>query len=355
MSSMTTNEHTLFTDLLEERYERTEPHLHTLNTRQLDDGRSVYRMFRVEQSGELPMVLFAAHDDLVNNRTFRWQSNQCVSDWLQQRAQLLLFLAEQAYPAPRVLPSLEGALMVRYQQWNLLLTTFIEGRTSLVTPENMSLLASTLGQLHHLSLSSFSPSASAWWNSSYSLPHALERLQSVQGDVPASYWGLYEQCRETLRTIQHLWLTLPQALIHGDCWAPNGVRLPDSQEVVLIDWEGAGKGPAILDLGSFLLHCQDDEHGALAETMNESRISAVVQGYSQWRIPSSPEIDLLLDAIRFRSAWIGAWMFSRLSQEEWTPRLEQGLGHIQQGYALAEPTARLARTLFAHKQALSNI
>lgn len=131
--------------------------------------------------------------------------------------------------------------------------------------------------------------------------------------------------------------------------APNGVRTEDAQ-VVLIDWECAGRGAAILDLGALLLKCQCDQRGDFPAVIDEARIAAAVDGYTQWRYPSPHEQDLLLEAIRFSICWRGAWLFARFAGEGWTSSVEPLLQRIQRAHLLAEPTAHLAHISFAKEQ-----
>jgi len=135
-------------------------------------------------------------------------------------------------------------------------------------------------------------------------------------------------------------------LIHGDCWLPNAVRTPDDQ-VVLIDWEGAGKGAAILDLGSLILRCQYDTFGGIPSTLTPERIAAAIAGYVSRRLPTPSEMHLLPDAIRFPLAWVGAWLLGRLPEQGWSTNLEQAVARIQHGLTLTEPTTERASHYFA--------
>ena len=297
------------------------------------------------------LVCFACHDRLAERSTFRWERENSVHDWLVERVCLLSYLEQQGYPAPRVFRSRNGTATVRHECWNILITTYLEGQARLVSPDNLYLLASAVGRLHCLALPpSVSPS---WWNTSYSLPHALGQLEACAPFIPASHQAFYEQCKRAFVTIQLALDQLPECIIHGDVWAPNGVRTSE-QEVVLIDWEGAGRGAALLDLGELLLKGQFDTRGAMPETINEASIAALVAGYAQWRRPEPLECELLLDALRFRIAWVGVWRLSKVRLEGWTTKVEKLLNYVQRGYQLAEPTATLALQCFAQTANIGN-
>jgi Ser/Thr protein kinase RdoA (MazF antagonist) len=337
----------ILTAILETAYDLADYQLHSLNSRELIDGTCVYKMYHIQRPPLPSLVCLACHDRLAEKPTFRWERNDSVHDWLTQRVLLLRYLEKKDYPAPRVFPSRYGAAIVRCEDWNILITTFIEGHEHLISPDHLYLLAAAIGRLHCLVLPpSVSPS---WWNASYSLPYALGQLEACAPFIPATHETLYTECINTLETIKHVLHQLPECIIHGDVWAPNGVRTSE-QEVVLIDWEGAGRGAALLDLGELLLKGQYDTHGAMPETIKEDSIAALVSGYAQWRFPEPIECELLLDAIRFRIAWVGAWRLSKVMCEGWTAGVEKLLNYVQRGYRLAEPTATLALQYFAQKR-----
>lgn len=337
-------EENIFVEVLETYYGLSDYQLCKLSSRGLDDGTCVYRTYHVQRSSLSSLVFFAGHDRLAERSTFRWERESSVYDWLAERVSLLRYLEQQGYPAPRVFLARDGSAIIRHEEWNILVTTFLEGDAHLVSPDKLYLLASAVGRLHCLALpQSIGPS---WWNASYSLPHALGQLEACVLFIPASQQGFYEQCRRALVTMQRVLDQLPECIIHGDVWAPNGVRTGE-QEVVLIDWEGAGRGAALLDLSELLLKGQFDPCGAMPETINEAAITALVSGYAQWRSPEAIECELLLDALRFRIAWVGAWRLSKVLLEGWTTGMEELLYYVQRLYQLTEPTASLALQRFA--------
>lgn len=332
--------------VLETSYGLSDYQLCSLNRRELVDGTCVYVMYQVQRSSLPALVFFACHDRLAERPTFRWERADSVHDWLAQRVLLLRYLAQQDYPAPRVFLSQNGDAIVRHDDWNILITTFVEGQAHLISPDNLYLLAAAVSRLHCLALP---PEVGlSWWNTSYSLPHALGQLEACAPFIPASHRALYDQCKTTFITIKDALHRLPACIIHGDVWMPNGVRTGE-QEVVLIDWEGAGRGAALLDLGELLLKGQYNGHGAILDTFNEDYIAALVSGYTRWRFPEPLECELLLDAMRFRVAWVGAWRLSNILLKGETAGVEEVLNYVQRGYQFAESTATLALQHFAQK------
>src|SRR5436853_2345089 len=258
--------------VLAEQYGQSDCSLYSLNTRSLDDERIVYKMYRVDVPCNSSWVVFAAHDELMADDTFRWGTYVRPLVWLEQRAMLLNVLASQAYPVPRVILARSDECIVRSGSWSLLVTTFIDGQISQFTPKPLSQVGTLLARLHTLSLDGISwPS---WWNTQYSIPHAIDALDSVTASIPRTHRAFYETCRSTLHTFLHALPTLPEVLIHGDGWMQNAVCT--EQGVVLIDWESAGRGAALSDLADFLLRSQCDEYGAPPSALNEQHLTAAV-------------------------------------------------------------------------------
>ncbi len=331
--------------VLEEHYAQGDCSLHSLNTRSLDDDRIVYKMYRVDAPGSPSWIVFAAHDDLIAGRTFRWETFLSPKLWQEQHATLLTILADNHYPAPRVIPSLCGNLVTSQGPWHLLVTTFLDGQAGGVSSEHLARLAGALGRLHSLPFPKDLPVGFSRWNRAYSIPHALELLERVKADVPISHSILYHQCEQILQTVGTYLESAPHVLVHGDCWPPNSVRM-GQQDVALIDWEGAGKGASILDFGSLTLTCQYDQYGGMPNTGDPQRVATVVTSYRKWYLLSSSELDILPEALSFRVAWTGAWMFSRLPQEGWSARLEEFFARIKLGLDLASQTTQIVQAFY---------
>ena len=72
---------------------------------------------------------------------------------------------------------------------------------------------------------------------------------------------------------------------------------------MLVDWDGAGLGPPLLDLGYLLVAC----HAFLPEwpqiRPNRDRIHAVLDGYSAVRPLPDGERERLADAVGFAEAF----------------------------------------------------
>lgn len=170
------------------------------------------------------------------------------------------------------------------------------------------------------------------------MAYALSELATVAGRVPAQHLAQYERLEVACHSIDSC-QDLPTVFLHGDCHPWNSVRTPEG-DVVLIDWDSAGPGPAVIDVGFLLLSC--DTGGIVGALIppDPRRLEAIVAGYSRYHTLSGVELDRLADAIRFRTLVGGAAAFARLIIRERSPNAETWWW---QRYAAADEIAARAR------------
>jgi Ser/Thr protein kinase RdoA (MazF antagonist) len=271
-----------------------------------------------------------------------------VTDWLRGRASTLLWLEDRGYPAPRVIRTHSGDLVGLAGVWATLATTYVAGTPLRPDTGQLRLLGEALGRLHALDASTFAGGAGAGgldagdlhagtagtgsagtgsagtgsagvvtaaeralWHPETAIPAALGRLEVVESVTTADQRRLLEQLRAILLEVQQRAPMLPVAMVHGDPWPGNALSTA-RDAVTLIDWENAGLGMPLLDLGYCLLECHldvglpGDQPVAWHIQPNEDRIAAVLAGYSRWRRLRPAERDLLADGMRFAAAFVGA-------------------------------------------------
>ena len=254
-----------------------------------------------------------------------------VTDWLCGRASTLLWLQDRGYPAPRVVRTHSGDLVGLAGVWATLATTYVAGTPLRPDVGQLRLLGEALGRLHALDASTFAGGTDAGgtgaggtgagglnvaaaeralWHPETAIPAALGRLEAAESVTPADQRRLLEQLRAILVEVQQRAPMLPVAVVHGDPWPGNAISTARDW-VTLIDWENAGLGIPLLDLGYCLLECHldvglpGDQPAAWHIQPNEDRIAAVLTGYSRWRRLRPAELDLLADGMRFAAAFVG--------------------------------------------------
>lgn len=224
-----------------------------------------------------------------------------VEAGLRGQGAVLEWLERRGYPAPRLRRTSTGGDLAMHEGWTALLLTYVAGEVADFRPESLTRLGACLGKLHALV-----PDAEAGQDGK-KLPDS--RLAPPRGSlspyegrlVPAELRGFNERSLETIRRMREAAPGLPVALLHGDCWPRNAVVSMDGT-LVLVDWDGAGLGPAVLDLGYLLMACHLGAPDLPVMRPDPERIGAVVRGYCEQRRVTAAELGVLEQAIAYDSA-----------------------------------------------------
>jgi Ser/Thr protein kinase RdoA (MazF antagonist) len=234
-----------------------------------------------------------------------------VTEWLYDRAAMLEWLAFRGYPAPRTVPTRTGEQVGVAGIWLTWATTYVAGPPLVPGRGGLDLLGEALARLHALG----APDAAR--SSSYPdavIGATLRRLAAVEPVLPAEWRQMHEEFRGALLELRRA--ALPVTMVHGGAWPENVIRTGPAQ-VTLIDWENAGPGLAVADLGHCLLECHldpglpTDQPAAWQIRPERARIAALLTGYSRLRRLDSSEREFLLPGIRFATAVAGALHFEQ--------------------------------------------
>ena len=325
--------------------------------------------YRFGGRGGPGLVVRAFRTDLPLEPQFQGSRPMAVTDWLRGAPPSWAGWSNAAYPAPRVVRTRSGDLVGLAGIWATLATTYVAGTPLRPGPDQLRLLGEALGRLHALDAGTFATALAAgpgaagtgaagrWaraalWHPETAIPAALGRLEAVESLIPAGQRPLLEQFRAVLLAVRQRARALPAAVVHGDPWPGNAIRTAPDQ-VTLIDWENAGLGMPLLDLGYCLLECHLDvglpggQSAAWHIQPDEDRIAAVAAGYSRWRRLQPAEQDLLLEGIRFAAAYVGAIhleqaLIGGVRGESMDVRLER----LRNRLAVSDAVAALARRHF---------
>jgi Ser/Thr protein kinase RdoA (MazF antagonist) len=300
---------------------------------------------------------------------FRQSSRTTTLDWLISRAATLAYLEQSGYPGPRLVRTRSGDVVGLDGVWLIMATSYVEGAVLRPSVEQLRMLGDALGRLHSLGVpGEADPGHAVWWLAE-AIPVTLARLDRVAGLVPPDWREMYDVFRSTVLEVRSAMDRLPAGVVHGDVWAANAVQTSPAQ-VVLIDWECGGLGVPVLDLGNCLLECLLDAApaGAAPEPAevdpepswddsqpaeprpdawnvqpDEERIAAVAAGYRRHRVLSAGERSVLLPAVRFGAAYVGAIHFEQaLVDGVQGAAMDTRLERLRNRVAVSETVARMA-------------
>lgn len=221
--------------------------------------------------------------------------------WMLRPASVLQWLDAQSFPAPRVRPTLTGALVGTHAGWWSCLLTFVHGHMIEPQPAPLGAVGAALAQLHALGLT---PGAAALppspWHPATAIPTTLEALSAAAG-LPSSLQPLRQGLAEAAHQLEQR-TNLPLSLVHGDCWHTNAIQT-EHGGIVFVDWDGAGRGLPVLDLGQILLASHYDLAQPLRLQPDPKRMAAILAGYTVHRSLLLAERQALLAAMRFGLAY----------------------------------------------------
>ncbi len=253
-------------------------------------------------------------------------------------AAVLAVLEESRYPAERLIRAADGTPLVAVDGWRLLVTCFVAGRAVDDDLPALEQVGTLLGQLHALFGSMPLPATLPVAERSIAreVELSLADLQSVVGRVPPQLQALYAELEAACADVQS-WDQLPHVLIHND-FHPGNLLLTPSRELTVIDWDGAGRSPATLDLGFAL----SSIHPQATARPDARRINALIDGYCRHHCLTPLELDSLFDAIRFRSlAFLSFELAQMVTLPGWS---NPDYTWWAARYAAGAETADLART-----------
>ncbi len=274
-------------------------------------------------------------------RAFRFD----VREDLLSQAALLTYLEHQEYFAPHVLHTLAGSSVALYENWMALMVSYVDGMLADFSPEQLTLLGTQIGKLHAQSEHIL--------DNPYRSAFPYSRLHPQQLQISASYAPQEEQLPEVLRelyqasiatiaTLQQA-VQLPITLLHGDCWPHNAV-IDENRRLTLIDWDCAGLGPAILDVGYLLLSCHLGKPQLPMMHADPLLIEAVMRGYYQQRQLTKYELSVLREAVHFETARrviADTMLTNRADDWQNDVRIQKGLAR----FAVSDEIARIAQEL----------
>ena len=229
--------------------------------------------------------IYRIHDSRGQVWLLRLLSLPHAADSFMETGRMLQWLEQQQYPVPHLFTTRHRQIVGVFDGWASLLLSYVDGTVLDSTSTDFALFGYTLGRLHSLPLPAGSSLRHSRWHPALLYAETARQLADGQARVPASVQPFVAAMREALVSI----ILHPHdlGLTHGDCWYKNAIKTPHDR-VVLIDWDRAGVGLPILDLGYLLLTSHYDLTQPFRVTADQEKIRAILRGYQAARLVRRP-------------------------------------------------------------------
>ena len=215
-------------------------------------------------------------------------------------ADLLGWLTHRSYPAPSVRRTTDQQFVGLIDGWAVMVLSYVAGAV-LTTPsaDELGTVAQTIGRLHRLSVDTQHGFAHSRCHPDH-IATAAHQLAQHSAKVPQAFQTLVTDLHTAMCALQQLRQRL--CLTHGDCWHSNAIKADDGR-LTLIDWDHAGIGLPLLDLGNLLLSAHFDLQRPLHLEADDAKIRAMMQGYQQECRISAHERASIANSMRFLLAF----------------------------------------------------
>lgn len=221
-------------------------------------------------------------------------------DAFSQTAYLLQSLEHQRYLAPQLRLTHDHQQVGFHNGWSSLLLSYIDGVVLDVQSTDFTPLASALAQLHTLSIPNDANFPRSRCDPVLLQSQTARQLLGTKERIAPSFHVLITTLYDSLTRLTPQ--ERPLCLTHGDCWYKNAIKTPTNR-VVLIDWDCAGIGLPILDLGYLLLTAHYDLNQPFQIAINANKIQAIMDGYQHVRRLTQLEAAQLDSAVLFALAF----------------------------------------------------
>ncbi len=199
---------------------------------------------------------------------------------VEKDIQCLKFLERSRFPACILHDPLHGEGYGMINESYAYVYDWIEGLDAESTVETFEKLGDMMGRLHTI------PEPYAF-RSDFILKNEVQKLRSAA--VAKGIDQKYRDLLSSIRDVDHL----PQGMIHTDIGPHNALQRPDGT-ILIIDWEDAGLGPLIVDIGWELEQCLSD-----TSVFEIEKAKAFLQAYQAHRKLTLEEINHTYDVALF--------------------------------------------------------
>ncbi len=209
------------------------------------------------------------------------------------------YAAEHGITTSVAFPTIGVEPCERLEGYGVVVQPWLDGRAFRARPIGVKAVGELVGHLHVLAIPRQLEASFARLEPRRTLEGVRDELAQAGTEVPASYRAQMEVFCETALELDDF-PSVPRSLIHTDLAWSNIIEL-DEGHVALIDFEGAGVGPPIIDLVEVTTYLTLGPSGS--GSLREEQAQAFYDGYRKQRRLTAEELDAFPEAHLFHQVY----------------------------------------------------
>ena len=205
---------------------------------------------------------------------------------LERGVRVQVYLEKEGFPTNGVFPTTNGRLLQQWHGYGIVVEPWLERQDFEKNSEHWRIFGQLVGRLHSLPVPDEVQSCISKMDPARNLRTVLEQVNDRRQLVPERYRAQLESFCELVKGLDEL-LSVPRTLIHSDLAWSNVIRRADGC-FMLVDFEGGGIGPPVVDLVEVTTYlCRGP--GASGSLL-EDAAKAFYKGYRAYRQLNATEI-----------------------------------------------------------------
>lgn len=265
------------------------------------DDKEVHRAFQITNNDET--FVLRLFDDRSHEK-------------LESDIAVLKFLEEQKFPASRIKPTKDGRSLFEFNNQSRLVTSYIDGKHPELNAESIQKIGVLMAQLHSLPISSEIPKST--WNVIEGRKLTNQNIQNLSSQKIEHWDEIIPQLTQAFDELPDL-TDLPPVLIHTDIGPNNAIESSDGK-LSLIDWDDAGVGQSVVDIGNVLsqILISFKDNKSLEPQFDQELAEAFFKGYQSIRQLNDEEKQNITAGMEFAAlAYVLLEWIPKIALQNW--------------------------------------